>query len=69
MLEVFTAPARAQASASGISFARRDSDDMSTHANHHIEPDGRPDEDEELEKDVERPAEENEADPETGKGE
>lgn len=43
---------------------------MSMQAYHHyIEPDGRPDEDEELEKDVERPAEENEADPETGKGE
>lgn len=43
---------------------------MSTHhAPSDIEPDGRPDEDEELEKDVERPAEENEADPETGKGE
>jgi hypothetical protein len=41
---------------------------MQTH-HHHIEPDGRPDEDEELEKDVERPAEENEADPDTGKGE
>lgn len=39
------------------------------HHHHHIEPDGRPDEDAELEKDVERPAEENEADPDTGKGE
>lgn len=39
------------------------------HHHHHIEPDGRPDEDEELQKDVERPAEENETEPETGKGE
>jgi hypothetical protein len=43
---------------------------MSTPAHHqNIEPDGRPDEDEELEKDVERPAEANEVDPEMGKGE